>query len=225
MRALDGVCLAVALGAAVAIAARGHRHEHVSPTFAVPRVAHDPVVDGELADVVWLTEARRSGAFSDVRGGTLPPFSEARFAWRGDDLLFAFYAADLDINVSPVESPIDRFLLEIEAGGRSYRAMFGPDGKVVAAPGVPESERGTSVRWVRDVKVATEADGTVERPGDFDEEWTIEATLPLRALRLEARPGQKFRARVSRCDVPLDGKVACRAWPSASEFARLELAP
>jgi len=74
-------------------------------------------------------------------------------------------------------------------------------------------------RWL----LAAAAPGVLNDPSDEDEEWVVEAALPLMALGLAAAPGTRFSVAISRCDTPRAGagdSAAARGpracWSSAS---------
>jgi len=118
--------------------------------------------------------AERTGPFLDDAGARAAPYSDARFVVAGDALYVALYAADEDIRSS------DAFTVEI--GDRRLR--FGP------------TDRGPDV--------GVDLDGTVDDPRDDDEEWVVEARIPLAGLPRGAVP-----VRVARCDRLRDGRERC----------------
>jgi hypothetical protein len=63
------------------------------------------------------------------------------------------------------------------------------------------------------VRVAVDADGTLNNPTDLDEEWAVEASIPLRSIDVkDAGPGTRIRCIVSRCEVVYNGRRACGSW-------------
>jgi hypothetical protein len=69
------------------------------------------------------------------------------------------------------------------------------------------------LKWESGVQVAADYDGTINMVRDFDEEWAVEAAVPLASLSLgKAGPGTRVPIRVSRCEVAYDGAKACGSW-------------
>jgi hypothetical protein len=118
--------------------------------------------------------AERTGAFIDDAGQKAAPYSDARFVVSGDMLYVALYAADEDIRSS------DAFAVDI--GDRHFR--FHP------------GDRGPDV--------GVDMDGTLDNPDDEDEEWVVEARIPLAAL-----PHGNVPVKVARCDKIKDGRERC----------------
>jgi hypothetical protein len=125
-------------------------------------------------DELAWQDAVRTGPFVDAKGGNAVPYSDARFLVRGDSLYVALYAADQNIVAD------DAFAVDI--GGRTFRygpAHQGPD-------------------------IGVDMDGTLDDPNDEDEEWIIEARIPLADL-----PRGDVRIHVRRCDRLKDGDLRC----------------
>jgi hypothetical protein len=119
-------------------------------------------------------EAVRTGPFVDAHGASAVPYSDARFVVVGDSLYVALYAADADITAD------DAFALDI--GGRAFR--FHP------------TDQGPDV--------GVDMDGTLDESSDEDEEWVIEARIPLAEL-----PRGDVPVQLRRCDRQRDGSVRC----------------
>jgi hypothetical protein len=75
------------------------------------------------------------------------------------------------------------------------------------------------LRWESGVRVAADYDGTINKVGDFDEEWAVEAAVPLAPLSLGGEgPGTRIPFRVSRCEIAYDGVRACGSWGGTLVF-------
>jgi hypothetical protein len=193
-------------------------------------------LDGELDEPDWITAAR-TGAFVDERGLDARPFSEARFLWDDHDLHIALYAADDDIEarVATHDGPVwidDAFSLRLtpepDTGAHSLIDL--------SALGVVSDAREQGGRrdsaWESGVRLGVDRDGTLGDRSDEDEEWVVEASIPLASLGLAARPGTRFTLALSRCDTPrAAGSLRrCGGWGTAGAVASgrgptLELAP
>lgn len=183
----------VALGAVLAACTpRG-------PSMQVPRAADVPVIDGKLDEPAWKLAAR-TGAFP---GG--PPFTEARFLHDAAHLYVALYAADEDIaaRAAPRDTALyvdDHFSIRI--GDRQI--------DVNAAGSITDVvERGGAIdpSWTSGIALAIDRDGTLDDRGDTDEEWTVEAAIPLAPLgRLP------LEVHITRCDTPRRGERVCETW-------------
>ena len=53
---------------------------------------------------------------------------------------------------------------------------------------------------------ASDVDGTVDMPGDYDEEWLLEIAVPRMLVTLGSQP---MPVHASRCDVTLDHVLRC----------------
>ncbi len=149
-------------------------------TDTIPRVDTPVALDGELHEPAWNTRALRGVLLADD-GGQARPYSEVRLLHDGTSLLVGLYAADEDIRTTDTwKLTLGARALTIDAAGRA------------SAP---------------DVKTGIDRDGTLDQPGDYDEEWVIEAAIPLASLG--APP---LALDVERCDTPKDGRVRCGRW-------------
>jgi hypothetical protein len=76
-------------------------------------------------------------------------------------------------------------------------------------------------------RAAVDLDGTTNDPSDEDEEWVVEAAIPLASLGLAARPGATLRLSLERCDVPKGSSRRCGVWgrdPRGAIIGLIELA-
>jgi hypothetical protein len=153
-----------------------------TPRLAVP--AGGPItVDGELTEPPWR-QAARAGRFIDLKtNAAAAPYSEARLLHDADHLYLGLYAADEDIHST------EAFV--VEANGHHWR--FTAAGTI--DPAIPGAQ------------IAVDRDGTMDDPRDLDEEWVVEASIPLTAIPGEGK--QPITLRLSRCDDPRNGAHVC----------------
>src|SRR5215475_9737526 len=129
--------------------------------LVVPQVGAAIHCDGELDEVAWRSPAR-TGPFLDPKGETAAPYSEARFLRDDANLYIALYAADEDIRSS------DEFIVQVGSGSSQMTLHFTAAGKLVPA--------------IAGAKVGVDLDGNLDDASNDDEEWVIEASIPLAAL-------------------------------------------
>ncbi len=192
--------------------------------------------DGEANEPAWNAIATRAGHFVDARGQEAIPYSESRFMWDANNLYVYLYAADNDINakVKQHDGPVwidDAFSLHIRPasadGGAAptYSFDINPAGTVTDARVPPGGK--PDVSWESGIELGVDLDGTLNDPtGQDDEEWVVEAAIPLASLGLAATPGTRFYVDVSRCDTPRRTKERrCGAWGTPEAPKLLELGP
>jgi hypothetical protein len=156
----------------------------------VPAAKQAIVIDGELDEKAW-PGAARSGPFRDG-ARQAAPYSDARFLADAKNLYLVLYAADENI-----QSATDAF--DVQLGRMSLR--LGPRPRPPAG-----------------IVVAVDTDGTIDDPSDDDEEWVIEAAIPLAMLGVA--PGDKLDVRLRRCDTPKDGIERCGATSTTLRLPR-----
>ena len=81
------------------------------------------------------------------------------------------------------------------------------------------------LRWESHARTGTDFDGTINKLGDFDEEWAVEVALPLASIGLAAdgpSPG-RVAATIRRCEMAHDGPRACGLWGSPQRPGELVL--
>jgi hypothetical protein len=179
-------------------------------TLVVPRARGSIRIDGELEEEDWRS-AVRTGAFVDAHGAEARPFSDARFLQRDGAIFVVLYAADDDIRAAVKEH--DGAVWTDDA----FIVTLGPD-----APGAPSFEIDVSAAgvtsdarrglkgerdaaWESGIEVGIDRDGTMNDASDEDEEWVVEARIPLAALGVSSEPGARLRFAASRCDRPRAG--------------------
>lgn len=176
------------------------------PELEVPRASEPVKVDGDLDEPSWKTSARRTFVRPDGSEGR--PYSDIRFMWSAGMLHVALYASDHDIVTAhvPADGPVwrgDAFHVVFSRGATSYG--FDVDPSCAITDGKREGEGAWSYAWQSGARAACDADGTIDHPGDNDEEWVVEMNVPLAALGLEGKPGERVEVSARRCDVKESG--------------------
>jgi hypothetical protein len=164
------------------------RHREAPPAPAPPLApgevpaALEPIaIDGELHERDWNTRARVVAFTAD--GGEARPYSQIRLLRDDRTLYVGLYAADQDIRSSDAfELAIGTLTLSIDPHGRITPPIAG-------------------------AKVAADVDETLDDPNDEDEEWVIEAAIPIAAV-----PPGATTIHARRCDTPKDGHERCGSW-------------
>ena len=182
----------IAIGCALLLSAQCKREPGSREAAAHP--ARDGVpfrtgaikLDGEWDEEDWAKRALR-GQFVDAEGALARPSSEVRLLHDDTDLIVALYAADEDIEHGDAfDFSAGALSLHVDATGMVTPAIAG-------------------------VRAAVDYDeGTLDNPGDDDEEWVVELAIPLAALGIV--PGGHLPVRAARCDVPKDKIRRCAAW-------------
>jgi hypothetical protein len=139
--------------------------------------------------------------------------------WRGGDFYVALYAADEDIRtrVDQPDGPLwldDSFRMTFRKDGVEYAVEVSP--KCVVSDGKRQGEHGAfDYRWSSGVRVGCDTDGTINDPHDMDEEWGVEAAVPLAAVGVKPEPGASFELEIQRCDTPKASPRVCVFWGKA----------
>jgi hypothetical protein len=136
-------------------------------------------LDGELDEPAWNAVAMR-GIFA-ADGAQARPYSEIRILRDETHLFVALYAADEDIRSD------DAF--DVTAG--SFRAHLTAAGTATPAT----------------VRIAVDRDGTLDDAHDNDEEWVVEAAIPLDELG-----PAPIAIAAERCDTTKSGAHRCGRW-------------
>jgi hypothetical protein len=199
----------------------------------VPRINQAIRLDGELDEPVWNAISARTGPFVDTTGGEARPYSDARFMYDAENLYMALYAADDNIQatVTQHDGPVwidDAFSLHLTPAepksSPTYLFDISPAGVVTDAKRVPGGK--DDVSWESGIRLGVDKDGTLNDPHDLDEEWVIEAAIPLRSMGLESNPGTRILVDIGRCDTPRNTKEKrCGGWGTPKEPRVIELAP
>ncbi len=181
------------------------------PTGPEPKVVHvpragEPVkIDGDLDEPSWQTSARR--LFVKQDGTEAKPYSDIRLTWSDGVLHVGLYASDHDIVTAhvPVDGPIwrgDDFHVVFTQGKKQWAIDVDP--KCTITDGTREDEGRWDYAWQSGARAACDADGTIDQPGDNDEEWVVEMDVPLAALGM-SKSGDRTDLVVRRCDLKEPG--------------------
>jgi hypothetical protein len=204
--------------------------------LAVPRAAGPVVPTGHFNVKVW-GGAVNTHTLLDAAGKGAVPVSEARFLWTDGQLYFFFYAGDLDLEIrnkkhdGPVWNDDSVVLTFFGTDDKKRVIQVSPTG--IVADGLCPKDASSledgrcDLKWESHVRVGTDYDGTINKLGDFDEEWAVEAAVPFRSIGLEkgAAPGTKIAFSVSRCEMAYDGRRACGIWGTNERPAEMVLEP
>jgi Carbohydrate family 9 binding domain-like len=208
-----------------------------APSLRVPRTTATFKLDGEASEPPWNAAAARTGAFVDAHGEAARPYSEARFLWDAENLYVLLYAADNDIlaHVTAHDGPVwidDSFSIHLTptvplpGGGPAptYSFDVNPAGVVTDARRMPGGK--DDVSWESGIKLGVDLDGKINESTSDDEEWVVEAAIPLASMGIEPRPGTRVLVDVSRCDTPRGTKEKrCGAFGSPAQPRVLVLSP
>jgi hypothetical protein len=195
------------------------------PVLTVPRAGAPIVPAGHFRVKTWES-AVLTRTWLDDEGRGAVPVTEARLLWHAGELYVRVYAGDLDLQVHTRrhDGPVwndDSVALTFQAFGsadhRRRTIQITPTG-VVADGLCPDDATGLDdtrcdLTWESHVRVATDSDGTLNQTGDFDEEWNVEAAIPLAAIApAGAGAGTRIPLTMSRCEVTANGRRACGSW-------------
>lgn len=217
-----------------ATAAARPRITAVTAALAVPHVTGPIKLDGEVDELDW-NAAGRTGPFPDATGAEARPYSDARFLWDEENLYVTLYAADDDLRakVTTHDGPVwidDSFALHVTPAGPAGEGVptllfdISASGVTMDARRTPDGKQ--DVSWESGIRLGVDRDGTLNDPTDEDEEWVIEAAIPLKALGVTPTAGTRFLVDIARCDTPRNTTTRrCSAWGTAKERRTLELAP
>jgi hypothetical protein len=188
----------------------------------VPRARGRIVPAGRFRVEVW-DGAASTHTLLDREGHGAVPVNEARLLW-GDGMLYLFfYAGDLDLQarVKEHDGPIwkdDSVEMQFGEGGERRVVRVSVTG-VVSDGKCPEgaldlSDPRCDLHWESGTRAATDYDGTLNSIEDRDEEWAVEAAIPLASIDAAGTwiPGARIPFRVGRCEIAHDGPRACGAW-------------
>ena len=161
------------------------------------------ILDGKLNEPVWAAAAW-SDPFIDIEGDSRPRprfQTRAKMLWDDENLYVAaemeepdiwgtltardsviFRDNDFEIFIDPDGDTHAYYELEVNALGTPWDLMlikpYRDGGRAIDAWDIAGLQVGIDIR------------GTINRPGDRDDGWTVEVAMPWRILR-EAAPGRK----------------------------------
>ena len=206
--------------------------------------AKKPVVPSARFDVGVWTPAVNTHTLLDESGRGAVPVSEARFLHDAHNLYVAFYAGDLDLQARATARDgatwkDDSFTLAFYRGdGTAVLVTISATGVVAdglcPADAADLGDARCRLGWNGHVKAAADYDGTVNQLGDFDEEWTVQAAIPLGAISDSPEHGtsgspehgtRRIPFSIRRCEIAHDGPRACGSWGDARRPGELVLDP
>jgi hypothetical protein len=198
-----------------------------------------PVVDGRLNDPVWQ-RAPWTSDFAAIEGDERmrPPLrTRAKLLW--DDRCFYVSAEmeepevwgtltdrdaiiyndnDIEVFIDPDGDTVNYYELEVNPLGTVFDLML-PHTYRDGGPAI--------IAWdIAGLKLAVDVRGTVNKPGDKDEAWTVEMAIPWRNLweasagRRPPRAGEQWRVNFSRVEWPFalkDGRYSRRMDPATGK--------
>lgn len=169
-------------------------HRRVEPVAVVepglvPRAREPITIDGAWREPAWNVQALTGDLLGDDHA-VARPVSQLRLLADDRRLLVGLYAADEDIRTT------DHFDLTIGA----VTLRYDPLGHVTPA--------------IEGAHATVDTDGTLDHPEDYDEEWVIEADVPLARVGLTPG-GAPVAVTARRCDVTKDGVQRCGTWTGA----------
>lgn len=213
----------VAHVASIAQAAPGAKIE-----IHVPRTSAPLKIDGELDEADWTRAPGRTGNFLGQDGEPARPFSDARLLHDDENLYLALFAADEDVRVAKVaaDGPVwmgDAFSLVLTTSDGSTRTIdVGASGTLTDGTSMPGKP--VDYAWQSEARVASDVDGTPDKPDDRDEEWILEIAIPLRVLGLSGRAGERIGIVMKRCDQGREEtRRSCGSFGTSSSPASLVL--
>jgi hypothetical protein len=191
-------------------------------SLEVPRATAPFTPTGHFRVQIWANAAN-THTLLDANGRGAVPMNEARFLWSDGQLYVFFYAGDLDLEAhttkhdGPVWNDDSIALAFGDAAGDKRIIQISLTGVVAdgicPADAADLSDPRCDLRWESHARVGTDADGTLNKLGDNDEEWAVEAAVPLASLKLRPNDaGTRIPFSVSRCEISHDGSRSCGGW-------------
>jgi hypothetical protein len=178
-------------------------------------------VDGKLEEAAWR-EAPWSDLFVDIEGHRRPRLpTRVKMLWDDESFYFAaeleepdiwatlterdsviFHDNDFEVFIDPDGDTHTYFELEVNAFGTIWDLMLLQ----------PYRDGGPAIHaWdIAGLQVGVDVRGTINRPGDRDDGWTVEIAIPWKILREAApgrtppRAGDQWRVNFSRVEWQVD---------------------
>ena len=209
--------------------------------YVAHRAAAPPKIDGRLDEAAW-TAAPWSELFVDIEGDTrpAPPLrTRAKMLWDDEYFYVAaemqepdvwatlrardsviFRDNDFELFIDPDGDTHAYYELEVNAFGTPWDLMLIK----------PYRDGGPSIHgWdIAGLVVGVDVRGTINKPGDRDDGWTVEIAMPWKILREAApghrapRAGDRWRINFSRVEWDVDalrsdGRYEKRRKPGTTE--------
>lgn len=189
------------------------------------RAPSAPAIDGKLDDAAWRA-APSTDLFVDIEGDSRPRprfRTRAKMLWDAD---YFYVAADME------EPDLWGTLTERDSiiyNDDDFEVFVDPDGDTQLYCELEVNPLGTVfdlmlprtyrdggppiIAWdIAGLRLAVDARGTVNHPGDRDDGWTVEIAIPWKILREAApgkrppRPGEQWRVNFSRVEWQVEAK-------------------
>ena len=207
--------------------------------YVAYRAASRIHVDGKLDEPAWAAAAW-SEPFVDIEGGSRPRprfRTRAKMLWDDESFYLAaemeepdvwgtlterdaviFHDNDFEIFIDPDGDTHAYYELEVNALGTPWDLLLIK----------PYRDGGPAIHaWdIAGLQIGVDVHGTLNRPGDRDEGWSVEIAMPWKILK-EAAPGQKppkpgdrWRVNFSRVEWQVDvtdGRYTKRLKPGTTE--------
>jgi hypothetical protein len=225
MALLAGLLCALALGRPTAQSASPdfEASPFAPRKYVAYRAPSRPVMDGKLDESGWAA-APWSDLFVDIEGDSSPrPRFRTRAKMLWDDEYFyvaaemeepdlwatltardsvIFHDNDFEVFIDPDGDTHAYYELEVNALGTPWDLLLI----------TPYRDGGPALNgWdIAGLNVGLDVRGTINRPGDRDDGWTVEIAMPWQILREAApegkrpRPGDRWRVNFSRVEWPVD---------------------
>ena len=179
----------MAIAGAVFAYVHFRKKEIALPIVHVPRT-----VDAEKAGV------RRQ--LVGANGAEAKPYSDVRLAHENGTLHVVLYASDHDIVTAhaPADGPLwrgDDFHVVFTHGATSFAIDVDP--KCTITDGKREGQGAWNYAWQSGSKATCDTDGTVDQPGDNDEEWVVDLDIPMASMGIADKDVVDLSVR--RCDI------------------------
>jgi hypothetical protein len=177
-----------------------------------------------VVHVPRTTDAEKAGArrlLVRPDGSEGKPYSDVRLSTSDGTLHIVLYASDHDIVTAkvPADGPLwrgDDFHLVITHGTTSF--AFDVDPKCTITDGKRDGQGAWNYAWQSGAKATCDTDGTVDQPGDNDEEWVVDLDVPMASMGITEK--DRVELAVRRCDVKeVGGKPLVEPCPQIEPVA------
>jgi hypothetical protein len=187
------------------------------PLLRVPHAPGAITLDGDMDDPGWVRPPgpARTGGYVLADGEQARPYSNTRIVWGDGYLYLSLYAADEDIetHTDAPDGPVgldDAFRVVFAQPGVEYAIEVSP--RAVIADSIRRDEGEWDSSWSSGAHASKEVDGTINSPGNTDEEWAVELAVPFESLGMKGERGETIGLSLSRCDTPKGMPRICAGW-------------
>lgn len=194
---------------------------------AVPKLAGDVKVDGELNEPVWQKAATLKPFFKNDGSGRERENTEVKIWYDDTALYLAWICQDADVQATFTqrdskfwEEEVAEFFVTPKDLSRYFELQWNPLGGVFDAiiendldqQGVSKNFRGDWNFTAKGMKSAVKLKGTPNNSADKDEFWQVEAVIPFADLSATPKPGDIWRANFYRFNRAKDQPVEQLSW-------------